>query len=196
MTPKVPKWKCKNCARYREYCPLEDLEPCGYVPKRNILKDILLAIVTIIAGLSITALILLACNEEKEEKIESKSAVELLRGDSLSKWEMLIMAIAYTESKYNPSAVGTSNDLGILQITPIYVKEINRLKGTDFRHEDAYSMSLSLEMFEAMNEAKNPTKDIDLAIYLHNKSSEYKRRVMENYNLIERYETFRKIVKK
>lgn len=197
MTPKVPKWKCSNCAHNKGYCPLEDLEPCSYIPidKDKRAKDIFLAVVTVIAGIAITAVILFACKEKHEEKVEPKSAVAILRGDSLSKWEKLVMAIAYTESRYNPSSVGTSQDVGILQITPIYVKEINRLNGTDYHHSDAYSMELSLEMFKAMNEAKNPTKDLDLAIYLHNKSPEYKRRVWENYQLIERYETFRKVVK-
>ena len=30
---RIPKWKCRRCARYRGYCPLQDLEPCSFVRK-------------------------------------------------------------------------------------------------------------------------------------------------------------------
>lgn len=196
---KVSLRKCRNCTRYDGHaCHLDDLEPCSYVPRDQSkrAKDIFLTLVTIICGVLIAIIILFACKEEEEmEAQEPISAVALLRGESLSRWEELIMAIAYTESKFKEDAVGETNDLGVLQITPIYVEEVNRVNGTNFRHEDAFSMELSLEMFKAMNEAKNKEKDIEKAIHLHNKSPEYRRRVMENLKLIERYEEFRKLVK-
>ena len=35
MTPRVPLWKCRNCRRFHGFCPLEDLDPCDYLPKKG-----------------------------------------------------------------------------------------------------------------------------------------------------------------
>lgn len=113
--------------------------------------------------------------------------------DTLSDWQLLEMAIAFTESRYNPDARGKAGDIGVLQITPIYVKELNRLLGDDtFRHEDATDIAQSIRMFETMQGLKNPDRDIELAIHYHNKSTAYKSKVLQNYRLIKRYETMRK----
>ena len=115
--------------------------------------------------------------------------------DTLSEWQMLKMAIAWTESRMNPQAVGKTNDYGVLQITPIYVKEVNRVSGTDYKHDDAFSVELSMEMFDLMQDAKNPSHEIDKAIYYHNKSASYREMVKKNYELIKRYEEVRRAVK-
>ena len=139
---------------------------------------------------------LLAGCTPKPEPVEPPhwSAVELLRNqhrDELSDWDKLIMAICWTESRFDPSVTGKNQDAGIMQITPIYCAEVNRIAGTNFSHEDAYSIELSLEMFRLMNEAKNPGKDMDLAIRIHNKSDAYRRTVLQNLEMIERMETLR-----
>ncbi len=116
--------------------------------------------------------------------------------DTLSDWQMLQMAIAYTESRYNPDKLGKAKDAGIYQITPIYVREINRLLGEEtFRHEEAFDIRKSIEMFNAMQDLKNPDHDLELAIHFHNKSSAYKTTVLKNYTLIKRYEEVRKALK-
>jgi len=113
--------------------------------------------------------------------------------DTLSEWEMLQLAIARTESRYRPEIVGSANDFGIYQIVPIYVKEINRLSGYEaFQHEDALHIGKSIEMFNVMQDFKNPGHDIDLAIRFHNKSEAYRRAVQDNYQVVLRYETLRK----
>ena len=104
------------------------------------------------------------------------------------------MAIAMTESMFRTDAVGTKHDSGILQITPIYVADVNRITGCDYDIEDAFDTAASLRMFEALQAHYNPERDIDKAIYYHNKSKSYKRRVMENLAFIERYESFRQAV--
>ena len=112
--------------------------------------------------------------------------------DTLSDWEALQMAIAFTESRFNPDAVGKTNDLGIYQITPIYVAEINRItQSNDFQHEDATDIAKAIMMFNTMQDIKNPRHDINTAIRLHNKSPYYKKRVLENYTMIKRYEAMR-----
>lgn len=194
--------KCKNCRRYHGYCPLADLEPCSYLPidPNKEAKDIFLAIVTIIGCIGVGIAILLACHKEVEvEKTEPISTISLLHKihkDELTEWDKLVMAIAYTESRFNEGAIGKSQDFGILQLTPIYVKEVNRLNGTEYNHSDALDPSLSLEMFRLMQDKKNPNRDLNLAIYMHNKSPEYKKKVMESLDFINKYETFRTIVKK
>lgn len=87
----------------------------------------------------------------------------------------------------NADAVGKTNDVGILQITPIYVKDVNRILG-----EDKYDLSCrtdtekSLEMFEILQGHYNPSKSIDKAIKLHNPkaSQSYRIKIMNKMEII------------
>ena len=115
--------------------------------------------------------------------------------DTLSEWSLLQLAIAMTESEFKPDAVGKTEDFGIYQITPIYVKEINRLLGEEaYTHDQAFDMTKSVEMFNVFQSFKNPEKDIDTAIYFHNKASWYKTKVLRNYETVKRYEELRSIL--
>lgn len=125
----------------------------------------------------------------RERVIEEKVLVPV---DTLSDWQILEMAIALTESHFNTDAMGTSNDTGILQIRPIYVDEVNRLSGRDYTIEDAFNADMSLEMFNIVQGAWNPGRDIEEAIRLHNKSPYYKKKVLENMELIRRAEEMRR----
>ena len=140
-------------------------------------------------------LALVGCTAKPEPQETPKwSAVELLKeyhAKDLTEFDKLTLAIALTESRFNPDAVGTADDVGILQIRPIYVEEVNRVSGANFKHEDAFDIDSSLAMFKAMNAAKNPQKDIDKAIALHNKADWYRKKVLENLATIERYEEIR-----
>lgn len=46
----------------------------------------------------------------------------------------LILAIIEVESNGNPEAVGSANELGLMQITPIVVTEYNREVGSNLKH--------------------------------------------------------------
>ena len=71
---------------------------------------------------------------------------------------MFIQSIIHIESKGNPSAVGNTNDAGILQITPICVKEANRILGyARFTLEDRFSHKKSVEIFNIIQGHLNPT---------------------------------------
>lgn len=84
-------------------------------------------------------------------------------------WDYMIQALIIVESEGDPHAVGKTNDLGILQITPIYVKEVNRiLKEERYDLSDRTNIYKSLEMFEVYQEHHNPDKDILTAIKIHN----------------------------
>lgn len=129
---------------------------------------------------------------------EKISAVQLLRqqhGDELTDWQVLQLAIAYTESRFNPSAVGKAQDSGILQITPIYVAEVNRIAGTDYVLQDAFDTGKSLEMWDLMQAHYNEGRDLDRAIALHNRAPQYRAAVLQNMEWIRRYEAFRKQLK-
>ncbi len=88
--------------------------------------------------------------------------------DTVSMWDVFTRALIMTESAGNPSAVGKTNDVGILQITPIYVKDANRIANSCYTLDDRYDPVKSLEMFAIINSHYNPELDIDKAIKLHN----------------------------
>ena len=115
----------------------------------------------------------------------------------LSEWETTQLAIILTESQMDSLAVGKGNDLGILQITPIFVDEVNRLVGKDiFTHQDALSPEKSLQMLAIYQEHKNPSHDTDKAIQLHNPKGgyAYARKVKKNIARVKTYEHYRKLV--
>lgn len=100
-------------------------------------------------------------------------------------WEILIKALIQVESEGNQYAVGKTNDLGILQITPIYVEQVNNiLKGEYYFLEDRTSINKSLEMFEIYQAHFNPDKDILKAIKIHNPGAGqwYTNKVMNEFN--------------
>ncbi len=129
--------------------------------------------------------------EQLEQQLEIQE-----EPDTLSNYQALVMAIAFTESRFNPDAVGKAHDSGVLQLTPIYVKEVNRIAGTDYQLEDAFDIDKAIEIFDAMQAHYNPDQDIELAIRLHNKSPYYRREVLKNLEFIKQMESFRKSLKK
>ena len=117
--------------------------------------------------------------------------------DTLSDFQILQLALIYTESEGNPLAVGKNQDLGCLQITPIYVEEANRiLKDTTYQHTDAFNPAKALEMFSVVQNHHNPDHDIDAAIRLHNGAPWYSKKVLGNIQRVKAYEEYRKLVKK
>jgi hypothetical protein len=133
-------------------------------------------------------------HKEDTPEVPKYSAVQLLREqhkDELTPWELTIMAIFWTESKCNPNAVGKAGDFGIMQMLDCYCREVNRISGSNYSHSDAFSIRKSLEMYHTMQGRYNPTKDLDLAIYYHNKSAAYKAEVERNKAWIKRYEAAR-----
>ena len=114
--------------------------------------------------------------------------------DTLDVWQQLIMAIAFTESRFTTDALGTAGDTGILQLREIYIKEVNRLYGTEYTIQDAYDPEKSLEIFSLMQEHYNPDRDLVTGIKYHNKSPFYAATVKQNMALIQRYEEFRKLL--
>lgn len=120
--------------------------------------------------------------------------------DQLTGWQLLQMAIIKTESEFDSTAIGRSNDIGVLQITPTYVKEVNRILDTAmYNHTDAFNVRRSLEMFNIYQNAKNSEHDIERAIYLHNPGGSaigYEAKVLSNYRYLVRLEEIRETITK
>lgn len=141
-------------------------------------------------GLSLGRLV----TKERTTVSESEPTAVTAPVDTLSEWQALTLAIALTESKCNPNATGTSQDAGVLQLTPIYVAEANRVGGTSYAHSDAYDPLKSLLMFRAVQDYHNPEHDQNKAIKLHNPggaSIGYPQKVKQNLELVKRYEKIR-----
>ena len=102
-------------------------------------------------------------------------------------WDILVSALIQVESSGDTLAVGKTNDVGALQLTPIYVADVNRILGEErYTLEDRRSLKKTLEMFEVYQGHYNPEHDVDLAIHLHNPKAGdwYKGRVYDQMNEI------------
>lgn len=82
----------------------------------------------------------------------------------LSDWDIMLLGLIKVESEGNTKAVSTANARGILQLTPIYVKEANRLSkmyglGKTYTHDDAFDIVKSIEMFEIVSSHKYKQKN-------------------------------------
>lgn len=132
---------------------------------------------------------------------ESEQAtIETLAEEPLSDWQIFQIALAKTESEFNFNAKGTSQDHGVLQITPVLVKEVNRLqKDSAYCHKDAFDPEKSFEMFEIIQFYYNPNCKIDRAISIWNPKGEaigYPKKVQKNIEFVKNYEIVRALVKK
>lgn len=113
--------------------------------------------------------------------------------DSLTEWQVFIMALVEVECERNPKVQSSKNAIGPFQITKIYVDEVNNLYNTNFVLEDAWDLDKALTMFEMMNDHYNPTRDIDRAIKLHNPGAGkwYGKRIKDRMELIRFSEALR-----
>lgn len=110
----------------------------------------------------------------------------------MSEWEMFTMALMDVESKYDSTAVSSVGAKGYLQITPIYIKEVNKKHNTNYTMKDVTNLEKSYEIFDLMQQAHNPDYDMKKALRLHNGEHDwYNRRVMQSYRDIKKYENVR-----
>lgn len=92
---------------------------------------------------------------------------------SAENWNKLIEAIIHVESGGNPRARSGSS-VGILQITPICVKECNNILRTQkYSLSDRYNPEKSKEMFVLIQNKYNPKHNIERAIRLWNGGPKY-----------------------
>ena len=89
------------------------------------------------------------------------------------------------ESKGDSKAVGSKDDVGVLQITPILVKDCNRIVGYEkYDLADRLDSLKSVEMFNVIQGHYNPQRDYHWALKLWNSGAplSYHRKVMDKYN--------------
>lgn len=91
-----------------------------------------------------------------------------------SDWEIMYKAICAVESENDSMAYNRhSGAAGIIQLLPIYVKDVNRIQGTKYTLRDRYNPTKCKEMFEIYQSHYNPNKNIVNAINLHLQGCNY-----------------------
>lgn len=116
--------------------------------------------------------------------------------DTLSDWNIFTLALMKVESEYDNNAVSSVGAKGYLQITPIYVKEVNRVHNTNYTFDQVKDFKKAYEIFDLMQKAHNPNYNMDKALELHNgKHAWYNRRVYKEMKAIRQYEDMRNKVK-
>lgn len=127
---------------------------------------------------------------------ETTRVEEVMVPDYLSEWDMMQLAIIKTESEFDELAVGKSGDLGLYQITEVYVEEVNRILGEPiYAHTDAFDPWRAIQMFGIYQNYYNPDRDIYRAINLHNPNGDsigYSVKVLRNLERIRKYEEVRR----
>jgi len=101
-------------------------------------------------------------------------------------WTRVINAIAIVESNNNPRAVGGGGSVGLLQITPVLVRDCNNIlakqKSTKrYSLSDRLSAQKSKEMFVLIQEYYNPEHNIEKAIRMWNGGPRYSVRSTQGY---------------
>lgn len=102
------------------------------------------------------------------------SMSSLAQGSGSFDWNDVIDAIIKVESKGKANAVnGNGRCVGILQITPVLVKECNDIlksRGDNKRYTlgDRYSENKSREMFVLIQSKYNPSNNVENGIRLWN----------------------------
>lgn len=107
--------------------------------------------------------------------------------DENDNWNILIESIMKIESEFNPNVISANGQcVGILQITPIVIKDCNRIL-KDFNSNVRYTLkdrldkNKSIEIFNIIQEYYNPSKNIEKAIRLWNGGSSYSKTKTEKY---------------
>ena len=124
------------------------------------------------------ALLLITAAPSKAQEIEE---------DKKAKLERIMDAIIKTESQGNPKAHNRKgNCAGILQITPIFVKEANSIlkkRGIKKRYTlaDRFNVEKSKEMFFIIQGHFNPSANTEKAIRLWNGGPYYKKAKTQKY---------------
>lgn len=151
-----------------------------------------------IASISIN-LILASClyeNMNSPNKVEYVYVdKEVMTRDTLNDWQLFTLALMKVESGYNSQVVSSAGASGYFQMTPIYVKEVNRIHGTDFKFEQVTDFKTANQIFNLMQDAHNPDYNIEKAMILHNGDREwYKKKIYNAMKDIARYEEIRSLV--
>ena len=168
--------------------------------KNKFISDIIILIFLAIGSFCAGGLVGSASQMRKQEKVVEEKIKEVyVAGEELNEWAILTMAIMKTESEFDPSHIGATQDVGIMQFTPIAVEEVNRIlrlegKEGEYSHLDAFDIRKTIEMFNIIQNYHNKEQNISKAIYQHNPggaSIGYGKKVYDNIRFIKRMEEAR-----
>ena len=100
-------------------------------------------------------------------------------------WNPIMDAIIQVESEGNPNAV-SGNSVGVMQITPILVKECNiilknRNSKKRYTMSDRYSIEKSKEMFLLIQSQHNQQNNVERAIRSWNGGPRYSMKATNGY---------------
>ena len=100
-------------------------------------------------------------------------------------WSPVMEAIIWVESGGNPNAV-SGNSVGVMQITPICVKECNNIlksqgKKQRYTMADRYSVAKSKEMFLLIQKQYNKANNVEKAIRSWNGGPRYSVKATNRY---------------
>lgn len=140
--------------------------------------------------LCVALIIYIFFSEIQSIKIEIQSIKIEKQFVPLTDFELIELAIMWQESKGNPNPKHSDGKSeGILQITPIYVKEANRILGkSKYTLYDRKNPLKSHEMFLVVQNYHNPEKDVKKAVILHNNGKRYFDEVIDRYNCLKLYQ--------
>ena len=164
----------------------------------NIKKPMSLYLTSVILAISLAVNIFGAfyLNRIKVPSVIQEQAELIAQADTLSEWDIFTLALMKVESEYNNNAVSSVGAKGYFQMTPIYVKEVNRVHKTNFTFDQVTDFDTAYEIFDLMQQAHNPDYNMDKALELHNgKHTWYNRRVYNEMKNIQQYEEMRNKVK-
>lgn len=138
---------------------------------------------------TIVLIINLTTCRDKEDNVPVKAIIEdgfneEVQDTIKEDWDTFISALIWVESEGDKNAVGSKNDVGVIQITPIYLRDVNRIIGYNkYKLSDRKDSLKSIEMFNVMQEHYNPSKDKHLALKIHNSKAplSYHTKVMTKY---------------
>lgn len=168
--------------------------------KNGLIAGIIVVILAMVIFLSIGVWIGRTTQMHKQEKVVEEKIKEVyVAGEELDEWTILTMAIMKTESEFDPSRIGATQDVGIMQFTPIAVEEVNRIlrlegKEDEYSHLDAFDIRKTIEMFNIIQNYHNKEQNISKAIHQHNPggaSIGYGKKVYDNIRFIKRLEEAR-----
>ncbi len=148
------------------------------VVRRLCLNELCMRKYVRIAWITCTILLLFLSELSAKNKYNQKKLFD---------WTPIIDAIISVESEGKADAVDKSGkSCGILQITPVMVKDCNRilkLKDSKKRYtlKDRFSVTKSKEMFRLYQSFYNPSCNVEYAIRLWNGGSHHTKRGTQKY---------------
>lgn len=103
-------------------------------------------------------------------------------------WDTFRTAVGCIESGNDDALVGKRNDVGRLQITPILLKDANRIVGYErYFLEDRNDADKSAEIWNVIQDYYNPSHDLHLALKIWNPRAplSYHRKIMSEYTRLQ-----------